>query len=328
MAQNRRSYLDALWHNGGADYMKRFFVVMAAKDRDTLLRNLNDERLSFPAFFVIMKDLNRLGSFSELSPRNLAALQICADKMTIPGWEAGDIIDHDVLHEALLWMFNTGRNWEGPSRGRDEFDMMIDYTASLLVITYDDRTVLPDIADIIFRRNRRGLFIHDLVWCFFQTLDRESPILIAWRLLSTERSDVELACRLLHLETPAVYNRAEMQKKFDEYVKWLAENRPFLYLTGEHFQQMSDPKHFDFDMEAKYLGKEISPRDKTSVEPLSEEEGESLKSFRTATDRERKMLTDFSYKLRSRNMRQWDEWMRRDIGQQVFAAQAGYEVLR
>jgi hypothetical protein len=327
MAQNSRNYLDTLWRSGGTDYLKRYFVMMAQRDRAALLRSVNDDRLSFPAFYIILKEFYRLGSFAGLSPRNLAAIQICADKMTIPGWETGDRPDNTVRHEALLWIFNTGKDWEGPSRGRDEFDTIIDYAAALLVITYDDRTVLPDIADIIFRRNRRGLFIYDLVWGFFQTLDRKSPALIAKRLLSADRSDVALACRLLHLEPPTDFSRAALQKMYDEYVGWAAENRPYLYLTGEHFQQKSDPRHFDFDMEAKYLGKEISPRLKTSVEPLSEKEDDNLKSFRTATEQQRKMLTDFSYKLRSRNMRQWDEWMNKDIARQVFTAQTEYEVL-
>jgi hypothetical protein len=31
-------------------------------------------------------------------------------------------------------------------------------------------------------------------------------------------------------------------------------------MTGEHFQMTSNPRHLDADKEAKYLGKEISPR--------------------------------------------------------------------
>ena len=330
MSQNRQSYLDYLWYKGGTDNFMRVFAVMSKGNKHTLLRHVNDDRLSFPVFFVFVKEIKKLGSFAELSPRNRAAVQICADKITIPGWEEGSkaITDNDVLHETLLWMLNTGKNWDGPSRDRNEFDKMIDYAASLLVITFDDRTVLPDITDIIFRRNRKGLYIHDLVWCFFQTLDWETLALNAKRLLSDEQSDVELACRLLHLAPPAAIDRTVMQKKYDEYTQWLAENRPYLYLTGEHFQQMSNPKHFDFDIEAKYLGKEISPRNMMPIEPLSKPEAESLKSFRSAADQERKMLADYSYKLRSRNMREWDEWIHKDITQQVLAAQTGYEVIR
>ena len=329
MPQNRQSYLDYLWNNYGTDNFKRVFAVMSQRNKHTLLRHVNDDRLSFPFFFVFVKDIRKLGSFAELSPRNRAAVQICADKITIPGWEEGSkaITDNDVLHETLLWMFNTGKNWDGTSRDRDEFNMMIDYAASLLVIMFDDRTVLPDIGDIIFRRNRKGLYIHDLVWGFFQTLDLETLDLIAKRLLSDEQSDVELACLLLHLEPPAVINSAVMQKKYDEFTQWLAESRPYLYLTGEHFQQLSNPTHFDCDMEAKYLGKEISPRNMMPIEPLSKPEVESLKNFRAAADQERKMLADYSCKLRRRNMREWDEWIHEDVTQQVLAAQTGYGVI-
>ncbi len=330
MSRYRQGYLDYLWHKFGTDHFKRLFAVMSQRNKHTLLRHVNDDRLSFPVFFILVKDIIKLGSFAELSPRNRAAVQICADKMTIPGWEEGSkaIYDNDVLHETLLWMFNTGKNWDGTGRDREEFDMMIDYAASLLVIMFDDRTVLPDIIDIIFRRNRKGFYIHDLVWGFFQTLDWETLALNAKRLLSEEQNDVELACRLLHLEPPAAIDRTVMQKQYEEYTQWLAENRPYLYLTGEHFQQLSNPTHFDCDIEAKYLGKEISPHSMMPIEPLSEPEVESLKNFRAVGDQERKMLADYSCKLRRRNMREWDEWMHKDITQQVIAAQTGYEVIR
>ncbi|MGI5971945.1 MAG: hypothetical protein ACOX7P_09555 [Oscillospiraceae bacterium] len=307
--------------------MLRFFSLQAGRDRRGLLNHVNDERLSFPAFFVIMKELHKLGSFSELRPRNLAALRICSDKISIPGWKSAVQIDNTQVHEALLWMFNTGKHWEGPSRGRDDFDMLIDYIASMLVVTYDDRTVLRDIADIIFRRNRKGQFIHDLVWAFFQTLDKESPALIAERLLSGNSRDVELACKLLHLDPPESITGAAKKRKYDEYITWLNENRPYLYLTGEHFQQMENPKHFDIDMEAKYLGKEISPRFKTPVERLTREEVECLESFRSASSHEREMLADYSCKLRSRDMNQWRDWIRKDIARQVMSARAGDEVV-
>jgi hypothetical protein len=40
------------------------------------------------------------------------------------------------------------------------------------------------------------------------------------------------------------------------------------------------------------------------------------------------MLADYSYKLRSRNMQEWDEWIHKDVTAQVLAAQTGYEVIR
>ncbi len=56
-------------------------------------------------------------------------------------------------------MLDTGIGWEGPG----DYDAVIDYTVILLISDYEDKTILPEVADLIFRRNRRGGYIQ--TWC-------------------------------------------------------------------------------------------------------------------------------------------------------------------
>ena len=69
--------------------------------------------------------------------------------------------DANTLRTTLRWMLATGKYWDGPSREHDAYDAVLDYTSALLTGRYDDRAALPDIVELIFRRNRKGLYIHD-----------------------------------------------------------------------------------------------------------------------------------------------------------------------
>ena len=71
----------------------------------------------------------------------------------------------------------------------DEHDEILDVTASLLIKTHNDKTILPTIVDTIFSRNRKGLFNHDLIWAFFQARDPYSLMLVANYLNSEDTED-------------------------------------------------------------------------------------------------------------------------------------------
>jgi len=115
-------------------------------------------------------------------------------------------------------------------------------------------------------------------------------------------------------------DRRKLATIYERYISWLEDNRPYLYLTGEHFQMTSRPHHLDVDREAKYLHKAISPRNLTPVEPLTADELDCLSRFRQSPEDEREILASFSQKLRKRDKRSWDEWMHSQTAAQVIAA--------
>ena len=319
---NSLSLLDHIWRQNGAGRLQKFFLVTARQNTSRALRLINNENVSFPVLFLLTDDIVTLDLFRQLSLRNKTAIRLCvymAMKRVRSGcsWEASD---DDALQRTLRWMLSSGKNWDGPYEGRDDYDAVLDYAAALLTVTYDDTSVLPDIADLIFRRNRKEFYIHDLVWSLFQTFDEKALKLVALRLKSADLHDIELAGKLLQLDIPVPPDRRKLVALYEQYIRWLEENRPYLYLTGEHFQMTNSPVHLDFDREAKYLHKAISPRLRTPDMPLTDNEIDCLNRFRQSPEDEREMLAAYSEKLWSEDKGRWDDWIHGQISEQVFAA--------
>lgn len=331
MHTNRLSYLDYIRLSGGADRLKNLFGEIVRRDRREALRYICDDGLQFPTFYILIPDIFTFRLTGELDSKKTEALHICGKKIKLLGADVepsySEVQDGETLHKALRWMFSTGKSWDGLSKERDGFDSVMDYAAALLILDFEDTEVLPDVAELIFSRNRMGLLIHDLAWCFFQAIRCDALKKIAGYLLSSNPQDRELACKLLHLGFGAVPGGTEAKELYDYYIGWLDDNTPYLYLTGEHFQMTSKPTHISCDPEAKYLGKEISPRHRAPVEPLTEIETICLRAYREAPENEQRLLTDYSHKLRRRDARLWDEWMQKQVAQQVIAARNGYEAV-
>lgn len=324
---NKVSYLDNVWLAGGTRRLKQLFYDLAEHDEREALRQINDEQLRFPILFILIPEICAHRMYTGLSQRNQAALNICSKKIYKHDLDATAVVkDRGTYYQTLKWILKTGKDWDGPSDGHDPYDAVIDYTAALLTVAYDDKTVLKDIAALIFRRNRQGLFIHDLVWSFFQTLDRDALVIIAGYLLSNNPRDVEMAAKMLNINVQAS-NRGDIRKAHRKFLDWLDDNTPYLYLTGENFQMTSNPKHLDADTEAKYLGKEISPRYRAPIEPLTESEIECLHKYRKTAPEEQALLASYSHRLRHRDAHMWYEWMQKQTAEQVVAARSTFEVI-
>ena len=326
----RQSRLDRLWYGGGTNQLKRYFSQTARSNTRQALSLVNDEDLRFPVLFILTDEIYSFSLFGQLSVRNQTAIRVCAFRTMPAGWleAAWEGADRDSLIKTLRWMLATGKGWDGPQEGHDVYDAALDYAAALLTDEFDDAAALPDIADLIFRRNRKSFYIHDLVWSFFQTLDADAMKLVAARLKSSNTKDVELAGKLLGIDIPSPTDRRKQVALYDQYIRWLDENKAYLYLTGEHFQMTSQPNHLDFDREAKYLNKAISPRWRTPKDPLTDDEAECLAEFRKEPDDERELLASYSQKLRARDRERWDNWMKSRVAEQVMAARkdAGADV--
>jgi DNA-binding transcriptional ArsR family regulator len=329
MNDNRPGALDRMLASAGSGRLRQNFRELAAANRREALRLLDDEKLTFPPLFTLLPEIYAYKLTDALSPRNYAAVIVCVKKLERYEQFAdqAEVQDSEMLYQALTWMFRTGRNYDGMGADRDDYESVIDYVAALLIITFEDTSILPDVANVIFRRQRSGRLIHDLAWCFFQTLDVAALSRVAGNLLSTDPRDVSLSCKMLGLEAPPSTNRQEAKNLHGAYINWLGDNRPYLYATGEHFQQTSRPKPLDVDSEAKYLGKELSPRYRAPVEPLSEREVACLHEYRGFPPEEQEMLTDYSHRLRSANALAWDAWMSKQVAEQVIAARSGVEAI-
>ncbi|MPM11743.1 hypothetical protein SDC9_58094 [bioreactor metagenome] len=327
MYNNSLCYLDILRVNYRPEYLRQTFRGMASRNRNNAIKLLNDNRLQFPTLFLLIPEIDALNLYEELIPRSIAAIRLCAKKQNQNElYERLSRLlpeDSSKSHEALKWMLVTGLNWDGPSKLYDSYDAAIDAAAALLIVTYKDTDVLPGIAKLIFRRNRKGLFIHDLVWCFFKSCDLSAPKLVAEYLRSGNLKDVELACGLLHIPMPADAHRQSVRNKlYSQYMSWFNNNLPYLCFSGEFYHRTSEPNPVYEDMEAKYLGKRIFPKDGRPIDPLTSDEENSLVRFRTLKNDEAAAVASYSAKIKNTDGGAWKQWMKGNLAQQVSTAKS------
>lgn len=326
MNRNSLSCLDSLRLRLGPRRLRYEFRILAARDRSRASRLINEANLQFPTLFILIPDIEAMSLTQMLSDRSREAVRLCTTKDRKSRWKPRK--DGPAEFESLKWMFETGHNWDGPMEQYDPYDEVIDTCAAVLIKAYKYTAILPSVCDLIFRRNRLGLYIHDLVWSFFEARDPDSLMLIAKYLLSPDAGDLELARRLLHLpggEGAAAYGAG--QKLYDNFISWLGKNSPYLLFTGQYFQQTSEPEPLVVDDEARYLGKQISPKSGKPLEPLTREETLTLLGYRGIPDEERRLLSSYSAKIRDRDPRMWRQWLHGDLVQQVFAARSEPEAL-
>ncbi len=324
---NNLSYLDNLRLNQGADRLKNEFADLAAKRRAVALRHINNDKLQFPTLYILMPEITAFDLYDQMIQRNNIAIRICANKSRdfALAFRLERMLPRGSENNRSVykWMFDTGLYWEAEPGMREGFDAAIDAAVALLIAVHKDTSILPAVCDLVFRRYRSELLIHDLAWGFFQSYDPVSLLLIAKYLLSDDAKNIELACRLLHLTMPETGGSANCgQRLYEQYLAWFNENNPYLCFTEEHFQQTSEPNPLRLDHEAKYLAKHIAPKDGQPLEPVTPDETTCLIRFRKASPQDQELLSSYSAKLHRRNKGLWQEWIGSGISDQVETAMA------
>lgn len=315
----RAARLDLIRRSRGATACRETFRRLALENKQEAARLLGDVRLTFGTLFVLRPEIAELLPEDELSYRDRTALQFCSRTA-----EANKAIDEDHprfsagedAHPVLLWMFTTGAEDDGLS---GEFDRILDLAAAVLIRTYREESILPAAAELIFRRYRRGAYLHDLIWAYFKARSKDALRIVAGRLRSPVRKDIELARSLLHLSEDG----AEGRKQYGEYLSWLRENGPYLYFTGESYQLTNAPSPCGVDLGAKFLCKEISPRSRRPLAPLTREEEERLNGFNGAGDEAKETLARYSRELHEEDPSRWSRWMQYPVSRQIEIAGYG-----
>jgi hypothetical protein len=196
-----------------------------------------------------------------------------------------------------------------------------DVTNMLLKKVHNDKTILPGVLNMIFVRNRKGLFIDDLIWAFFQARDPYSLMLIANYLGSQDVKDIKLACKLLDF-VPSIDMTVgkSTKKQYIDFFYWLKENYHFLYFTGEGFQSTSKPIPYIVILNAKYLCKRVSLHTGKPLVPLSTSENNLLSDFNNLDEDNKLLLSTFSIRFRYRNIYLWKSWINHSITDQISIA--------
>jgi len=304
------SLLDNIRLSNGAQGLINYFREMLRFDRQRAIGLINDPWLNFCTLYVLKSEVSGKDVRSFLEPSYAAALEI-ADRLSgkISRQLEREIREAEGNTASLLeWMFRTGSDENEPDGG---FELLMDRIACLLVKSYNNRSILSDLAALIFSRNRKGALIHELVWAFFEACCIDSLVFIAYRLNSPDIRDIRLAEKLLGF-IPGVKGMT-----YDKAMSWLSENRPFLYYTGESLHFDNKPQHYRISLHAKYLCTPVSPDTGEPAVPFRETEQELLSRFSGLTEPLQQMLADFSWQLCRSDEYRWRSWISLPLEDQV-----------
>lgn len=320
---NSSSFLDNIRSDKGSTDLKDFFTELSKKDLRGAADFINDKNLQFSTLFILKDEIEKINLFYNLTLRNKTALLIIKEILTDKKHNlAEEHLSFDyvqIIHSTLKWILESGSSSDGMN---DEYDRVLDIVCAVLTKMYKDKTLLPIMADMIFKRYKKGSLIHDLVWAFFQAADPQSLIIIGEKLLSSSAEDVKIACRLLNF-IPEVNKNISKEKKYTNFLNWMKENSPFLKYTGESFQQTTNPKPYKIVLEGKYLCKNICCDNGKALCCPSENEYRLLDDFKKLDHSTKLILANFSLRVHHKNIYLWNIWRRYSLDDQIKIARIG-----
>ena len=156
--------------------------------------------MTFPGLFILEPEITANKLYRHLDSRNITVFNIISQIVTQQNTSGNASYlskKNREIYSALKWILETGHTEDGIN---DEYESVMDVSVSVLINVYKDKNILPAVVDMIFSRNKKGHYIHDLVWAFFRISDPDALKLIAKYIISPDREDMELACNLLNLE--------------------------------------------------------------------------------------------------------------------------------
>ena len=300
--------------------MESTFIISRDKDAD-VLKKTQDTSLCFYDLVKLRHKLSAQENYETLSLHNKIVLKLC--RRVLDGetegeeWVASPFDYVEAVHGALKWVV---KSIAASYREGDDYETVLDGAASLLIRVYSNKTVLPDLVDIVFSRNRNGRFCNDLIFTVFESRCIDVLQCMAKYLDSRNAKDVELARRLLGFIWSDLEDVGDKRCSSDACVHWIEENRMFLNYTGESFQECIRPKPYRISLKAKYLVKAISLDTGNFVQPLSEGELTALQCFGQLDRKTRRVVANYSYSLYKQNEREWKAWIHYPIAMQVYSA--------
>lgn len=324
------SPLDRAWRDSGIRQCKNVFYETYQKNPQNAAALLNDRRLTFPCLFIFIPQIKSLRLLSLLNPQNTTAVKII-DRIlryeeapdrnnNSPFWE-------NSVRPVLKWMIETGGLEDGlENDDRDDYEEVLDISASVLINVYKDTDILPTVTDMLFQRYKNGGNIHTLVWSVFSIHEPAVLKLIAEHLRSPDKQEADLACALLNIKTEENRDRsAEYQKKYEAYLQWVEENHPFLSFTDESMQFSSNPVFCEVDLERKYIHKAHPPHAARAAALSEGTEEKCLRAFAPLSREEKTALADYSRKMYNQDVSRWREWIQLPVDEQLKTNKTGLE---
>lgn len=321
---HEKAPLELMRHDTDNDSFIESFCAFCKQQRERAVSMINERGTTFSSLYMLLPNIEKMGLLNQLNQKHTHAIALCQrmssrtivhDNMFSP--------DNKMTQAVLRWILETGYKDDGLS---DEFDNILDCCASILAVTYKDRSVLNPVIEMIFERSKKGNLIHDLVWTYFNMQDSFALKLIAEKMKSNDPNDIKLAHRLLNYSVPDT-NEFEDERKedpaihYDNYMSWLNDNLPYIKFTGESFQQTSCPQVCRVNLDAKYLGKSL-PTSSSSIR-LTPSDEERLNAFHKMTENEQEKLANFANKVNTQDKRLWNKLMSYPVTAQLDISKSG-----
>lgn len=259
--------LEKIRENYGNEKFKKQFLNILNKNKRYAIILLNDENLTFSTFFLLIPIIKQYNLIQYLSTRNKIAINICRlilqNKRNMI-----KISDSNLYIISMEWMVKSAENNQGMS---ETFDEIIDICIAELLIELNDNEILKPAVELAFTRNKKHQYNHDLIWTLFKTNDVNLLELIIEHLKLSDLEDNEFANELLN---NAMGNEvlADENNKYESYVKWLDENKPYISFTGEGYNISSQPNFFKLDTVLKNKNKPIIKEESAVVKSNSKVE--------------------------------------------------------
>ncbi|HHW46208.1 MAG TPA: hypothetical protein GXX17_04765 [Clostridiales bacterium] len=292
--------------------LKERFTEVLYRDRNYAAQVLNHSTVPFALLYVSIPEIEAYNLYEKLNHRNKYAYDFCSE---IAGGSSNFKQEKSPREKEIIrWIFRSGIVYDGLD---SRFDRIIDVAAAVLIRQFNDLTILKPAIDIVFRRNKKGSFNHDLIWAVFSAHRPEVLKFIAEYLLSPDVRDRQLACRLLNI---GFDNGQDNRTAYKKFISWLNENIKYINV-GDFCQQLtSNPATYEVSLENKYLCKSVS----NNLVTVDEEE--KIRQFANLDDETKQMLCNYSNRLYRANRAQWRKWISLPLYRQIESTRrGGYE---
>lgn len=307
------STLDKMRVDRGYGELSQYFRKMLIRNTSKAIKLINDDNLCFPTLFMLLPQINKSSFSRYLNSRNRATLDITRAIRSKKYSNFSKLSKEMDVPGVLKWILQTSKD-DDLSRG--EYIDILDCCAIILIKEYRDYSALPVIKEIIYNRYKQGLFIHDMVWAFFECRNPNCILMLAESLYSQDEKDIELTKELLKFIPGVRYNNLSKELLYRNICYWLRDNLPYIYYTGESFQQRPNPSPFEVSLSAKYLNKKVST-DGNIETALTEDEKRLLNTFNSLDVNSQILLSNYSFILRNQNINWWNNWIHYPINEQL-----------
>ncbi len=265
------------------------------KSKDQAVKLINSQGFNFPDLYVNISVIDNVIDYLNDTVKH-AVLFIHSVLNQEKTKKNKNLYEHAVFR----WIFDTGFSFCID----DDYNEILNITVSSLINTYKDISILPNVANMIFIRYRQSANTHDIVWAYFRTESILCLKILSARILSKDDKEASLVRKLLNID-------GENNKQtYYRYIKWIEENEPFIYFTGESYQYSSAPVIYKVDKDCKYICKKHG-----SV--LSIDEKKHVSEFKSLDEQQKDLLSSYSYKLFKTDREYWRSFLGMPIDKQL-----------